>query len=390
MTAPILNRMNTKYTGHHVSAGGFVFFEDLTSKQIYVALVRNKYSQWWIPKGHIEEWESHVQCAFREIEEELGLPKDNLEYIDFCCIDRYSYEENGEKNTKELYISVFNAKTKTKLIKYAEEIDQLEVAWFTFNDACEIIAFNKNELLKARGIFDKRHRLRDIENPTFHRVRLKLLKQKFITGIECFIIYGSCIQNANFGIKPDDTDICIVANNRDIDLELLAEFIFDNFENPDFRVYFKDEVESKLDFVEIGVGIFSIEYFANGFSLYGKNIFVDKLKNIDREKYTSSHLNKIFEYFLRIRREYMSKKNTYEYRRRYISKYVVRLLRSILLATKLATYNQLQNLTKEQIIDLAKHAGIIRKDSIINFDSTKELYHLFEEINEYVINQYSL
>ncbi len=384
-------KMNTKYTGHHISAGGFVFFEDTTRKdrQIYVALIKNKYNQWWIAKGHIEEWESHAQCAYREIEEELGLPQSELEFIDFCHLDSYTYDENGQTNTKDLYINIFNTKTKFELIKYTEEVDQLEVAWVTYERALEIIAFNKKELIRSKEIFDQRHRLKKIENTSLGQVRQKLLQQKFIKDIGCFILYGSYLENFNFNRKPDDTDICIVANNRHIDLELVAEFIFDNFENPDFRVYFKDEVESKLDFVEVGVGLFSLEYFAHGFSLYGENIFKEKIKNIDKQKYIASHLNKIFEYFLRIRREYMSKKNTYEYKRRYVSKYVIRLLRSILLATGLATYVQLQNLTKEQIVDMAKKEGIVKQDFIVNFDSTKELYYLFEEINEYVIKKYS-
>ena len=382
-------KMSTKYVGHHISSGGFVFFEDLEERQVYVCLIKNKYNQWWIPKGHIEEWESHAQCAFREIEEETGIPQDQLEFIDFCHLDSYTFDDNGGTSTKELYINVFNTKAKTKLIKHQEEVDQLEVAWIKFEDALDMIVFNKKELISSKEIFDRRTLLNEIKNTPFELTRLKLLNQKFLKDIDCFILYGSSIKNVNFNNAPDDTDICIVINNRNIDLELLSEFIFDNFLNPDFRVYFRDEVDSNLDFVEIGVGMFSVEYFANGFSLYGENIFKDKLSKIDKEKYIESHLNKIFEYFLRIRHEYMSKSNTYEYKRRYIHKYVIRLLRSILLSSGYVTYTQLQNNSKEQIIDLSKKAGIIKNDFKVNFDSTKELYNLFKEINEYIVQKYS-
>jgi len=366
-----------------------VFFEDSGDGHVYVALIRNKYNQWWIPKGHIEGWENHVQCASREIEEETGIPHDQLEFIDFCHLDSYTFEDNGGTSTKELYINIFNTKTKTRLIKHQEEVDQLEVLWIKFEDALGMIAFNRKELVKAKEIFDQRQRLGEIRNTIFDPIRLKLLNQKFLKDLDCFIIYGSSIKNVNFAHKPDDTDICIVANNRDIDLELLSEFIFDNFENPDFRVYFRDEVNSNLDFVEIGVGIFSLEYFANGFSLYGENVFKEKVSKMQKNKYIESHLNKIFEYFLRIRREYMSKNNTYEYKRRYVCKYVIRLLRSILLSGGHATYVQLQNITKEQVVDLSKKVGVIRLDFKVNFDSTKELYNLFQEINEYVVRKYS-
>lgn len=156
MTPSPHEKMNTKYAGHHISSGGFVFFEDPRDGQVYVALIRNKYNQWCLPKGHIESWENYVQCAFREIEEETGIPQDQLEYIDFCYMDSYEYDDDGHKNTKSLYISVFCAKTKFELIKHPEETDQLEVAWVKFEDALDIIAFNRKELIKSKEIFDQK------------------------------------------------------------------------------------------------------------------------------------------------------------------------------------------------------------------------------------------
>ena len=110
------------------------------------------------------------------------------------------------------------------------------------------------------------------------------------------------------GKVSDDVDICIVVNNRKADLHQISEFIFTNFKKPDFRIYFQDEIDSNLQFMDIGVGVFAMEYFANGVALFGENIFIKKLSKINKFKLKESYLNKIFEYVIRIRVAYISKK----------------------------------------------------------------------------------
>lgn len=151
MESPNTNiKMDTNYIGHHVSSGGFVFYRG--ENDLYVVLVKNKYNQWWIPKGHIEKWENHTQCAFREIEEEVGIPQAKLDYVDFYFCDSYSYEENGELNTKDLYIHIFEVKEKVDLKKEENEPYIIDVAWFTYEEALELIAFNKKELIASKDI----------------------------------------------------------------------------------------------------------------------------------------------------------------------------------------------------------------------------------------------
>ena len=150
-------KMNTKYVGHHVSSGGFIFYEDPVNKEIYVALLKDKNKNWWIPKGHVEDWESQVETAFREIEEEMGIKKDELEFVDFCHRDSYSYEENGGTNTKEVYINIFYTKEKINLYIDENDKDLLEAKWFKFEEALDIIAFNKNELMISKQIFLERY-----------------------------------------------------------------------------------------------------------------------------------------------------------------------------------------------------------------------------------------
>jgi len=46
-----------------------------------VAIVNQFGNSWSLPKGHIERGESTLDAAFREIEEETGIPKHSLQFI---------------------------------------------------------------------------------------------------------------------------------------------------------------------------------------------------------------------------------------------------------------------------------------------------------------------
>lgn len=150
------NRINTKFIGHHVSAGGFIFYKDQHSDQIYTVLVKNKRGEWWIPKGHLEENEDDISASLREIQEETGLKKDQLTYIDFSHLYSFSFtDENGKQNTKDVYMHVFESKKKYDLtVERNETADVCDAAWVTYEQALELIlSFSKNDLIRAQNIY---------------------------------------------------------------------------------------------------------------------------------------------------------------------------------------------------------------------------------------------
>ena len=150
-------KMNTKFVGHHVSSGGFIFYKDKKRGELFVLLTKNKKNEYWIPKGHIEEGEDQVSAAFREIEEEVGLNKKQLKYIDFCHLYIFSFiDDNGNPNTKEIYMNVFEVSEKHDLKVEQGETDIRDGEWFEYSKALEtIMSFSKNELIKAKEIFER-------------------------------------------------------------------------------------------------------------------------------------------------------------------------------------------------------------------------------------------
>lgn len=223
----------------------------------------------------------------------------------------------------------------------------------------------------------------------FIKVKNDLPNQSFAKDLVCFICFGSSVVNNNMGKIPDDVDVCLVLNNRATDLHIISNFIFSSFEKPDFRIYFQDEVNSNLPFVDKGVGVFAAEYFANGISLYGENIFIRKSKELSRKKLKASYLNKIFEYIVRIREAHVSKNSTEEYKMWHIHKYIIRISVDILLYEGIIKYDELKNLTKYEIVKLSKKNGIVKEETFVDFDSLDNMYELFKEINLYVVNYHT-
>lgn len=226
-------------------------------------------------------------------------------------------------------------------------------------------------------------------NKCFEIMREEIASQSFAKDIVCFIVFGSSVVNYNMGKVPDDVDICIVVDNRNANLQQISDYLFSSFKKPDFRIYFQDEIDSNLPFMDKGVGVFAVEYFADGISLYGENLFVSKLKTLSKRKIKEAYLNKIFEYIIRIREVYISRFLTPEYKTWHTFKYVIRLSIDILLYEGKIFYDDLKILSKNEIIDLCKRYNIIKKNTEIDFDNSEKLYRLYQEINLYVVDYHT-
>lgn len=147
--------MNTKFVGHHISAGGYIFFYESSSKEIFVALIKNKKGEWWIPKGHVESWENELESCYREIEEEVNLKKEDLICVDF--LEKYTFnflDEQKRENSKEIHTYVFEAIEKLNM-NVDNGGDDVKVAeWFEIKKALEVILpYSKQQLENAIKIF---------------------------------------------------------------------------------------------------------------------------------------------------------------------------------------------------------------------------------------------
>ncbi|MGH7503865.1 MAG: NUDIX hydrolase [Longimicrobiales bacterium] len=128
------------------SAGGVVFRR--TSHTLSFLLIRDPYENWGLPKGHIEESESPLEAALREVEEETGLvalqPVGELPTIDWYFRDR------GRLIHKFCHFFLVESAAGDAVPQYAEGIT--ECNWYPFDGALETITYeNAREVLRVAG-----------------------------------------------------------------------------------------------------------------------------------------------------------------------------------------------------------------------------------------------
>jgi 8-oxo-dGTP pyrophosphatase MutT (NUDIX family)/glycosyltransferase involved in cell wall biosynthesis len=137
----------------HESAGGFVFFEDPATHELFVALLQKADGYYVIPKGHIKKNETPEMAAIREIKEELSLI-DNPQVISFIGISSYTFTLDDPKivHKKNVHNYVFRFYKKMD-IKPQKEEGYEKAEWVSFETALEKISFDKENLLKAKQSF---------------------------------------------------------------------------------------------------------------------------------------------------------------------------------------------------------------------------------------------
>lgn len=96
---------------------------------------------WGFPKGHVEEGETEIQTAKREIKEETNLDveiNDNYRYT-----EKYSPAEGVEKEVVYFIAQKIGGEIKVQ----EEEVKKIE--WLSYNEALERLTYeNSKELLR--------------------------------------------------------------------------------------------------------------------------------------------------------------------------------------------------------------------------------------------------
>jgi diadenosine hexaphosphate hydrolase (ATP-forming) len=118
------------------TAGGIVFRHN-EKGEVEILLIQDAKDRWTIPKGHIEEGESAMQTARREIGEEAGLH--SVDMLGWLGKIHFRYRRIDRLVLMTTQIYLVRATGDTNAIQKEEWMNGIK--WFPFSEALDLIEY---------------------------------------------------------------------------------------------------------------------------------------------------------------------------------------------------------------------------------------------------------
>ncbi len=129
---------------------GFIVFRKNSQNIEFLVVHSKNYNFWGFPRGMNEKGERIIDTALRELYEETGLEKEDIEiFDDFLGSEEYKYYWDGEEIYKTVYLFLAKLKKDKKIVIDNKEQDAYK--WVNYKEAMKILKYDtdKNLLKKA-------------------------------------------------------------------------------------------------------------------------------------------------------------------------------------------------------------------------------------------------
>ena len=128
---------------------GYIVYK-IGKNQIFYLILQSLKGEWGFPKGHVENNETEVETANRELFEETNLL---VKYIPgFRAVTNYVMVEYGNKKKQVIYFVGKHLKNEIK----CQESEVLDAKFVSYKEAQELLSFNETKtVLKEADLFIK-------------------------------------------------------------------------------------------------------------------------------------------------------------------------------------------------------------------------------------------
>lgn len=136
---------------HQYSAGGFPVYYGPNGPEIALIKVRRRFGTTWeIAKGKLEPGEGPVQCAIRELQEEMGAEMDLTVEDDFGFVRFGFMTPEREPRLKTMYVYQLRCAERVEEFHPALGESVEEVGWFTPSQADRVVTHRSLRPLMRR------------------------------------------------------------------------------------------------------------------------------------------------------------------------------------------------------------------------------------------------
>jgi len=130
-----------------VSAGGVVY-RTMGDNVFFVLVGRRRGNYWCLPKGRVEENETEVEAAKREVFEETGIGEVEVgEKIGTIC---YAFYRRSAETSYQKLVHFYLMKAKSSNLNVGTEFDR--AMWFPARDALNMVTHRKEKEIVAKAM----------------------------------------------------------------------------------------------------------------------------------------------------------------------------------------------------------------------------------------------